>query len=65
MNQFELQAATSFLLGTTYSRICMALDLETNSDTYDAIKELKTDLDRNIGRLYYPVHYPNPLSSET
>lgn len=65
MNQFELQAATSFLLGTIYARISMALDLETNSETYDVIRQLKTDMDRDIGRLYYPVDYPNPISSET
>ena len=43
----------SYLLGQVHVRIAMALELETNSETYDAIKQLKADLDHEIGQLYY------------
>lgn len=46
--------SASYILGTVHVRIAMALECETNSETYDAIKQLKADLDREIGQLYYP-----------
>lgn len=44
----------SYLLGIIHVRLAMALEHECPSDTLDDLIKLKADLDRDIGRLYYP-----------
>ena len=51
---------TSYLLGQAHVRIALALEFETNNETYDVIKQLKNDLDHEISQLYYSNSESSP-----
>ena len=55
MNQFEMQAATSFLLGRMHGGIRAIIDSELDMRArLIALEELELELRKDIERLYYP-----------
>ena len=61
MNQFELQAATSFLLGRMHGGIRAIIDSEVDMRSrLIMLEELEVELKEKIEKIYYP----NPISSK-
>jgi hypothetical protein len=54
MNQHEMQAATSFLLGVAHGGIVNVLQHDTLSESIDMLQALERRLRTDIEKLYYP-----------
>lgn len=54
MNQYEMQAATSFLLGVAHGGIVNVLQHDVVSESLDMLQALERRLRADIEKLYYP-----------
>lgn len=65
MNEYQMQASTSFLLGKIYGSICSIIDCDGDSNyKLKLLDELRFELYNKINSLYYSKFIKEPLTKE-